>query len=315
MTTDAMRVSFIVGLYNCLPLTREMLRSLQSSLPGDLDYEIIFIDDLSTDDTRSWLKTLKAPCRYSLNEKNYGYAASNNRGALIATGDICIFLNNDLVFTKGWLEPLLKTYTDLGSNAGVIGNVQRDIKTGLIDHAGIYINSKGKPAHLKTAPIFSTLFNLVLRNTLSTGACFLISKTLWIKLNGFNESYMNSCEDIDLGLRARKLGKINAVCLGSQIYHHISQSPGRKSRDEFNSYTLTLTWNATLAELSLKDWCKNYFETYLSDPRDYPNASLARKIALYLIGLKRTPPHEALLGAHHSLEIELKRWKEMFKSE
>jgi len=309
-----MRVSFIVGLYNCLPLTREMLASLQLSLPKGLEYEIIFVDDFSTDETRFWLKTLKAPRRYILNDKNLGYAATNNRGAKEATGDVLIFLNNDLIFCKGWLEPLIKAHKELGNKAGVIGNVQRDAKSGEIDHAGVYINAKGKPTHIKTLSFLSRLYKPVLIDTLSTGACFLISKELWLILGGFDEKYINGSEDIDLQLRVRALGRINAVCLGSTIRHHISQSPGRKSKDEENSFRLTLTWKDTLAELSLDDWCRHHFETYLPEPRDFPDQSLARKIALYyILRFPIDPPKEALPNVYKALEYELTRWRVMFK--
>ena len=310
-----MRVSFIVGLYNCLPLTREMLASLQKSIPQGLDYEIIFVDDFSTDQTRDWLTTLPSPCSSILNDKNYGYAVSNNRGAAKATGDILIFNNNDLVFRSGWLEALLKVHAKLGTHAGLIGNVQRNVSTGLIDHAGIFINSKGKPTHIKHRPLSYYLGNTIRRDTLTTGACFLISKELWNKLGGFDERYINGCEDIDLGLKARTIGKINAIALSSVIDHHISQSPGRKKHDETNSYTLTSTWKNTLALLAVPDWCRQHFEAFLPEPRDFPNDNLARKIACYLLGLRSVPLQETLPLATASLDKEIERWKVMFKNE
>ncbi|MCC5025615.1 MAG: glycosyltransferase [Candidatus Synoicihabitans palmerolidicus] len=81
------KVSFIIPLYNGLSLTKVCLQTLQVSLPADLDHEIIFVDDGSTDGTREWLTSLTAPCRFLLNDRNLGYAGSNNRGAHAATGD------------------------------------------------------------------------------------------------------------------------------------------------------------------------------------------------------------------------------------
>ena len=49
-----MVVSFVIPLYNCLPLTQAMLASLRTSLPAGLEHEIIFVDDGSTDGTRDW---------------------------------------------------------------------------------------------------------------------------------------------------------------------------------------------------------------------------------------------------------------------
>src|SRR5438105_8246007 len=91
------RVSFIVPLYNCLPLAQAMLASLQATLPAGLSHEIILIDDGSTDGTREWLQSLSPsnglamltgpPFRVLLNEHNLGFARTNNRGAAVANGE------------------------------------------------------------------------------------------------------------------------------------------------------------------------------------------------------------------------------------
>src|SRR4051812_854583 len=102
-----MRISFIVPLYNCLPLTQAMLASLKATLPAALAHEIIFVDDGSTDGTRAWLSSGPAPCRTILNDRNLGFAGACNRGAAAASGEFLFFLNNDLVLLPGWLEPML----------------------------------------------------------------------------------------------------------------------------------------------------------------------------------------------------------------
>jgi len=83
-------VSFIIPLYNCLPLTQAMLTSLQATRPSGLAHEIIFVDDGSTDGTRAWLETLEGrePFRVLLNERNLGYAAANNRAFSMLQRDV-----------------------------------------------------------------------------------------------------------------------------------------------------------------------------------------------------------------------------------
>ena len=146
------RVSFIVPLYNCLALTQAMLASLQATVPATVTYEVILVDDGSTDGTRAWLGTLKQPpFRVLRYEWNVGFAAANNRAAAIARGELFVLLNNDLVLLPGWLEPMLAAHRSLGGRAGVIGNLQIDAKTGALDHAGIIFNLKAKPEQKRLA--------------------------------------------------------------------------------------------------------------------------------------------------------------------
>ncbi|MES1168671.1 MAG: glycosyltransferase, partial [Oleiharenicola lentus] len=175
-----MKISFIVPLYNNLPLTQAMLASLQATLPAGLAHEVLFVDDGSTDGTRDWLQSLPAPCRAILNEKNLGFAGACNRGAATAGGEFLFFLNNDLVLLPRWFEELfvvVSTYAD----AGLVGNVQLNHATGAVDHTGLAFDAKGKPAHL-TCRGWSGLRPVIA----VTGACFAIRATTWRQLGGFD---------------------------------------------------------------------------------------------------------------------------------
>ncbi len=292
-----------------------MVAGLRATLPEGLEHEIILVDDGSTDGTRDWLATLGAPFRVILNERNLGYGGANNRGAAVARGKFLALLNNDLVFSPGWLEPMLEAHERLQGRAGVVGNVQLDARTGALDHAGIFINHKGKPEHDRTTLWklrLANRFKPVRRVTAATGACLLILSDLWRELGGFDERYVNGCEDVDFCLRAAAAGRSNAVALGSVIRHHVSTSPGRKERDEANTYRFTLRWRATLTNLGIRRWCRHHFETYLPEPRDFPDPTLARQAALYLLRLRRAPPPAAYPGMDAAIGVEIERWRAMF---
>lgn len=310
--TTPPRVSIVVPLFNCLALTQAMLASLQKSLPSNLSHEIIFVDDGSTDGTREWLATLGPAYRVILNEKNLGYAAANNRGAAVARGELLALLNNDLVLARGWIEPMLALHRRLGSRAGLIGNVQRDVRTRATDHSGISINHKGKPEHDRYRPWW-WLFPGSWRHAVAvTGACLLVSRELWDQLGGFDEIYVNGCEDIDLSLRASAAGRINAVSLRSLVGHHISASPGRKLRDEENTFKLVRRWRERLVPLGAKAWCRHYLEREWTSSRDPGEHPLAREIFLHAYGLKPEAPKIALDGMHRAIEAELTRWRDLF---
>ena len=274
-----MQVSFIIPLYNCLALTQECLRTLQATLPAGLMHEIIFVDDGSTDGTRDWLGTLAAPCRVVLNERNLGFAVTCNRGAAVAQGECLFFLNSDLVLLPGWFQPMLALAKR--QDAGLVGNVQLNAASGAVDHTGLWFNRKGKPEH-------STRLSFLARLTgkrevpALTGACFSVRKSVWLQLGGFDEGFINGSEDVDLCFKARAAGLHNYVATRSVVRHHVSQSPGRKKRDEENSRRLLTNWRSAIAGFSVRDVCRACLEVAWEDPRNYPDHLLARDAFLYL---------------------------------
>lgn len=307
-----MKVSFLVPLYNCLALTQSMVASLRATIPTGLSYEIILVDDGSTDGTRAWLATLTTPFRVVLNERNLGYAGSNNRGAAVATGEYLVLLNNDLVLNRRWLEPMLVAHRALQPTAGLIGNIQRDAQTGEVDHCGVFINPKAKPEHDRDLPpIWFRYLRPIKDVPAVTGACALIARALWERLGGFDEQFKNGGEDVDLCFRASADGLRNAVALRSVVRHHISASPGRKLRDEQNSRRLAMKWRPQLEQLALRRWCWDYLVRNWTSSHDAVDHPSARAALLYALHLRRTPPAIAVAGMHVAMDLEMDRWEKL----
>lgn len=307
-----MQVSFIIPLYNCLAHTRECLRTLQATLPPGLDHEIIFVDDGSTDGTREWLSSLSPPARALLNDRNLGFANACNRGAAAATGEVLFFLNNDLVFLPGWFEPMLALARE--SSAGAVGNVQLNAATGTIDHTGLAFDHKGKPAHLTDRPWFARLTGKR-RVVAATGACFAIRAGAWHALGGFDHGFVNGSEDVDLCLRAQADGLVNYVALRSVVRHHVSQSPGRKLRDEQNTRRLANLWHETIVQHALRPICATLLTVAWTDPRNYPDPSLARDAFLQRCRFLPRPSLRLLEAADAMLAVEENRWSELLDRE
>lgn len=310
-----MQVSFVIPLFNNLALTRACVESLQASIPAGLSHEIILIDDGSTDGTREWLATVGTPFRVLLNERNLGYAVANNRAVAVAQGRLLALLNSDLVLPPGWFDRLVGAHRSLGDRAGLVGNVQLNARTGVIDHTGIIISRTGKPEHDRAMPSrWYRFFTMVRPVPAVTGACMLLERALWHELGGFDEAYINGGEDIDLCFKARAAGRINAVALASVIRHHISPSIGRKLHDEENSYRLARRWRHEFiasADIALRGWCLDYFERSLVEPRD-ADPGLLRRAWLHAYGLTATPPPEAVADLVAALDREFARWEQMF---
>jgi GT2 family glycosyltransferase len=311
-STGTPQISVITPLFNCLSHTKAMVESLRDTMPSGISHEIILVDDGSTDGTREWLSHLEEPFRVVLNARNLGYGTATNRGAAIARGKVLALLNNDLVFQRGWLSPMLKALDGLGSRAGLVGNIQINASTLDVDHAGISINLKGKPEHDRRAPsLLSRLLRPVRSVVAVTGACVVVPTGVWQRLGGFDEAYVNGCEDVDLCLRAHDVGLVNAVALRSRVLHHVSSSPGRKLRDEENTCRLVLRWRQLLAVLGSREWTWDHFGRLVQDPRDFPDPIEAWRMAFYMTRLTQTPPRTSLDGMTVAIDGELARWQKM----
>ena len=114
-------LSIIVVTYGQLAFTRKCLESLirNTSYPT---LEIIVVDNGSTDGTPRYLRHLAANdprITVVLNSDNRGFAAANNQGLSIASGEVLVLLNNDTELSPGWYVPLLQHVVD--PDIGLVG--------------------------------------------------------------------------------------------------------------------------------------------------------------------------------------------------
>ena len=244
-----LELSIVIPVFNCVALTQACLKSLEETIGTRSDFEVIIVDNASTDGTAEWLSTLPAP-RYRIirNERNLGYAAANNAAARVADGRLLLLLNNDTVLLPAWLEPMLRVLAHV-EKAGLVGNVQREAETGLIDHAGILFTVEGAPRHFGM-DLVSPPPQEYRRFPAVTGACWLLPRAVFIGLRGFSEDYLNSYEDVDFCLRLRQEGLYCYVANRSVIYHHVSASPGRRQADVANFAKFGERWGATISGLA-----------------------------------------------------------------
>ncbi len=76
------------------------------------NHEIIVVDDASSDDTVAWMQHEYPQIKLLALPKNLRFAGANNAAARIATGDILLFLNNDMLVEPDFLPPLLAPFED-----------------------------------------------------------------------------------------------------------------------------------------------------------------------------------------------------------
>lgn len=309
-------LSIIVPVFNKQSLTQKMLESLAKTLPQSVTAELIIVDDASTDETSGWLESLTildiaCPQIKTLNviknPHNLGYAKSNNLAAKQSKGEILALLNNDLVLKSNWLEPMLALFDQQPSIPIIIGNLQYQPETGLLDHAGIEVRinqESNRPVieHLRELgstspqPVFAI-----------TGACCLIARQTFELLGGLDEEYVNGGEDVDLCFKVKQAGGTCWLVPSSEVWHHVGQTRGRDDdRNEKNSWRLFRKWQTQIAhELELS--CA---EIVSNAPHEDP---MTKRMALeYLTGTRTLAPIAIKAMAQKTVQTELARWERYF---
>lgn len=307
-----MKVSFIIPLYNCLALTQDCLRTLQATLPAGLEPEIIFVDDGSTDGTREWLKTLSPPCRTIRNERNLGFAATCNRGADIATGDILVFLNNDLVLLPQWLEPMLDILRR-DPSIGIVGNRQVRVDDGTLDHAGLIVTAQGKLKHVQALPAGAIAPSTCVLVPAVTAACLAVGRDDFQGAGGFDAEFFNGGEDVDFCFRMRARRNLStAVALGSVVRHHVSAARGpTNERDERNSRRLARRWHEELVYWGALTWARDCVRQHLAAPWTRPGRQALTALP-FARGWTKRPPKPGRLILLSALHREEVRWQRLF---
>ncbi|HUD84073.1 MAG TPA: glycosyltransferase, partial [Candidatus Saccharimonadales bacterium] len=242
-SNQAAQASIIIPTFNNLNLTRQCLNSILGNTPQGL-YEIIVVDNGSTDGTPAFLKQEAAEGRIRavFIHQNRGFAYGCNQGALAAKCPRLLFLNNDTVTTSGWLTAMLSALNQ--PNIGIVG-AKLLYANNTIQHAGIgWIN--GIPDHPHRHAAANTPEASQFRELdMVTGACLMIPRELFLQLAGFDEIYQNGVEDVDLCLRARAAGYKVIYEPKAVVYHLEGQSVGRFSHVNENLKLFFNRWQSS----------------------------------------------------------------------
>ncbi len=99
--------SVVIPTYNRLPILRQCLAALEaqdlSTAPEAEDYEVVVVDDGSTDETVTALQQAAYPHVRLLQQDHGGAAMARNRGVKAARGSVIVFIDSDLIVVKGFL--------------------------------------------------------------------------------------------------------------------------------------------------------------------------------------------------------------------
>ncbi|OQW35778.1 MAG: hypothetical protein A4E19_16140 [Nitrospira sp. SG-bin1] len=235
--------SIIIPVCNRLELTRDCLTAL-SQIGNQPEYEVIIVDNGSTDGTQEFLAELKGDVQIIRNEENVGFAKACNRGARVARGQYLVFLNNDTIPQSGWLSSLVSE-VDAHQEVGIVGS-KLLYPNGTIQHAGVVRDLEHRlPYHIyKNLPADHPAVNQRREFQIVTAACLLIRRALFEEVEGFDEGYMNGFEDADLCLKVRERGYAVVYQPRSVVVHLESQTSGRKLHDDQNATRFLDRWGS-----------------------------------------------------------------------
>ena len=233
--------SIIIPVFNKADLTQQCITQLAQITEG-VTYEVIVVDNASTDETSTFLSTLGGDVQIIRNDKNLGFAKACNQGAEIAKGRNLVFLNNDTIPQSGWLHALVSEVNS-SSEVKIVGS-KLLFPDNTIQHAGVVFSRKYVlPYHwARGLPGDSLLVNQRRYFKAVTGACMLVDREAFEKVGGFDEGYVNGYEDVDLCLKIGEQGGRVVYQPRSCLYHLESQTPGRQDHMKQNGVRFLGRW-------------------------------------------------------------------------
>ena len=258
-------LSIIIVSYNTSQLTVNCLKSvLADKGMANIPFEIIVVDNASTDDSISQLKKIQNSlkiknCKLKIfcNSKNFGFAKANNQGFAKSSGNYILLLNSDTIILHSaisqalnWLSAhpeasmctaqLLNQDKSIQPSGGYFPNLLNTLFWSLGIDDLPFTNLLIPPIH-PHSPEFYThdpFFKKDHSQDWLTGAFILTRREIFEKTHGFDENYFMYAEELEWAYRVKKLFPHIAAwyLIGPQIIHLGGASSSNSSHKLLNEY-------------------------------------------------------------------------------
>jgi GT2 family glycosyltransferase len=211
--------SIVIATYNKLEFTQQCIQSIRSyTKPGS--YEIVIVDNQSTDGTVEWLQQ-QADIKAIYNKQNYGFPKACNQGIEVSKGDSILLLNNDTIVTENWLTNLV-TCLHSSPEIGAVGAVTNNCSYGQTIPVSYQTIEEMQAFALSYNNSNQELWEERLK---LIGYCMLIKKSVIDVIGLLDEQFTpGNYEDDDYSLRIRLAGNRLILCKDTFIHHFGSVS-------------------------------------------------------------------------------------------
>ncbi|MBK1895222.1 glycosyltransferase family 2 protein [Chryseobacterium paridis] len=200
------KLSIVIVNYNVTQLLRNCLLSIQKYI-REIDYEVIVIDNASTDISWKSLITEFPDFHFIASENNDGFSKANNKAIRTAKGEYVLILNPDTELEGFYMNAVLR-FADSQSDFGCLGVRMHDAQGAFLPESKrsvpdmfnsfekLFVNFKNNNS--KSYYRNDVDENEIAEVEVITGAFFLVKKEVYEKVGGLDESYFMYGEDIDL---------------------------------------------------------------------------------------------------------------------
>lgn len=211
--------------------------------------EVIVADNASTDDSLKWLKANYPDVRTIILSENWGFAEGYNKALQQVDAEYYLLLNSDVEVTEHWLTPLITFMDSHTEVAGCQPKLRAVNDRASFEYAGAsggYIDRYGYP--FCRGRIFDTVerdngqYDDVKEILWATGACMMIRREDYWRVNGLDGRFFAHNEEIDFCWRLHQLGR-SFYCIPSSIVYHVGGGtlPKSNPRKTFLNFRNNLT--------------------------------------------------------------------------
>lgn len=207
-----MELSIIILNFNTKDLTIECINSLVEQYKQEFEkelFEIILVDNASSDDSLEAIKRLKINGLKTVESKeNLGFSKGCNLGVKNAIGEYLLFLNSDTeIKDQGFVKML--DYIKKNENVGILGGALKNENGTSQSSAGKFYNLLNlflmligleRLGFLRESPKIIKQVDWV------SGACLMVKRKIFEKIGGFEKELFMYGEDMELCFRANKKG-------------------------------------------------------------------------------------------------------------